>query len=126
MDLLNKMQEVYKTSTSYPELVKKLIGLGILSYTVDVATSTILYRLSEGKNLVHPGQTNARTIAAKFDQPQTLQAISNTQQGKTDYPTFLDEIAMAGVRLYEATLHGPDKRVTYVGTGGQYEESIPF
>ena len=36
----------------------------------------------------------------------------------------MDAIAKSGVRFYEATLQGT-KRVTYIGTGGYYEEEIP-
>ena len=36
----------------------------------------------------------------------------------------MDAIAKSGVRFYEATLIGT-KRVTYIGTGGYYEEEIP-
>jgi hypothetical protein len=37
----------------------------------------------------------------------------------------MNEIAEAGVRFYEATLSGQRKRVTYIGSGGSYEEMIP-
>ncbi len=125
MEIKDKIQQCYKKATSYLNLVKHLIGIGIESYTVDVASSTILYRLSEGETVLHPGNTDARNIAADFDESKTIQAIRNNQQGKTDYPGFMNEIAESGVRFYEATLIGPKKRVTYIGTGGFYEEAIP-
>ena len=37
----------------------------------------------------------------------------------------MNEIAEAGVLFYEATLNGQNKRVTYIGIGGSYEEQIP-
>lgn len=92
----------------------------------DVSTSTILYRFDKGENMVHPGGVEPRAIAATFDEQQTVQAIRDNQQGKTDYPGFMNEIAVAGVRLYEATLTGSNKRVTYIGRGGSYEEAIPI
>src|SRR5262245_10413373 len=125
MDILDKIHEAYKAASSYPDLVTRLIRLGILSYTVDVATGTVLYRLTEGKNVLHPGGNEARIIAEKFDEHGTIKAIRDNQQMKTDYPAFMNQIAQAGVRLYEATLNGPNKRVTYIGTGGLYEEAIP-
>lgn len=125
MDLLQKIHEAYQAASSYPDLVTRLIQLGILSYTVDVATGTVLYRFAEGKNVLHPGGTEARAIAEKFDEQGTIKAIRDNQQKKTDYPAFMNQIAKAGVRLYEATLNGPSKRVTYIGTGGLYEEPIP-
>jgi len=126
METKNQIQEVYKSSKSYPELVSKLIAIGIQSYVVDVATSTIFYRLAEGKTVLHPSDITPRVISEKFSQAETQQAIKNNQQGKSDYPTFMNDIANAGVRFYEATLVGNNKRVTYIGTGGYCEEAIPL
>lgn len=125
MQIHEKIQEAYKTASNYPDLVRKLFGAGVLSYTVNVPTSTILYRFDKGENIMHPGMSDTRVIAATFDEQQTIQAIRNNQQGRTDYPGFMNEIAAAGVQFYEATLNGPRKRVTYIGRGGFYEEAIP-
>jgi uncharacterized protein YbcV (DUF1398 family) len=124
MHTQGKIKAAYETSKSYPELVKKLIGAGVESYTVDVATSAILYRLGEGENILHSEMHSPRDIVIPFNEQETVQAIRDNQQGKSDYPGFMKEIAKAGVRFYEATLNGNNKRVTYVGTGGSYEEKI--
>ncbi|WNM18693.1 DUF1398 family protein [Flavobacterium capsici] len=121
----DKIKESYKTATSYPDLAKKLSQIGVESYTVDTASGTILYRFKNGENILHEGNHNARTIAENFDSQKTIDAIRNNQQGKSDYPDFMNEIAAAGVRFYEATLSGDNKRVTYIGIGGFYEEAIP-
>jgi len=42
------------------------------------------------------------------------------------YPEFMERIARSGVYFYEATLNGENKRVTYIGKGGAYEEHIPL
>ena len=75
---------------------------------------------------MHPSIIISRLIADTFNQEKTIQAIRNNQQGKTDYPTFMTQISEAGVRFYEATLTGANKRVTYIGSGGFYEETIPW
>lgn len=125
MDKHQQIQEVYKGATSYPHLVQGLIGLGMESYTVDTATGIILYRFAGGNNLLHPSAIDPRSIAPVFNEQKTIQAIRDNQQKKTDYPGFMNDIAAAGVRFYEATLTGDNKRVTYIGTGGSYEEAIP-
>ena len=122
--MIELIKEAYKTSKSYPELVKKLTEKGIISYTVDVATGTILYRMDKGEHILHHGES-LRSITESFNEEQTIRAIRDSQQGKIDYPAFMDAIAIAGVRFYEATLSGSKKRVTYIGTGGHYEELIP-
>ncbi|HWJ91477.1 MAG TPA: DUF1398 family protein, partial [Flavisolibacter sp.] len=106
MDIQKSIHEAYGASKSYPELVKKLIDIGVQSYTVEVASSTILYRLKDGENILHTEVHTPREIAATFNEQQTVQAIRDNQAGKTDYPGFMDAIAKAGVRLYEATLNG--------------------
>lgn len=124
MQVHNQIQEVYKTASNYPDLVKKLIAIGIASYTVEVSTKTILYRFSNGELHLQPGGIEPLTIAKEFNEQNTIQTIRNNQQGKTDYLGFINEIANAGVRFYEATLNGINKRVTYIGFGGFYEEAI--
>ena len=125
MELQDKIQEVYKASKNYPELVRGLIKINMQSYTVDVSSSTILYRFAGGNNILHQGEGNIRQIAEKFNSDETFKAIKDNQQGKTTYPEFMNGIAEAGVRFYEATLNGDNKRVTYIGSGGHYEETIP-
>jgi uncharacterized protein YbcV (DUF1398 family) len=126
MELTDKIQECYKKAINYPDLVKHLIQIGIESYTVEVSSGAILYRLAEGQTVLHPSNIKSRSINPNFDEIKTIQAIRNNQQGKTDYPGFMSEIAHSGVRFYEATLNGPRKRVTYIGIGGLYEEAIPL
>lgn len=121
---MDKIKECYKAAKNYPDLAKRLHEIGIESYTVDTATSTILYRFANGQNFLQPG-TALRRINEKFDKQKTIDAIRNNQQGKTDYSGFMNEIAEAGVRFYEATLNGNNKRVAYIGAGGLYEERIP-
>ncbi|MEO5889729.1 MAG: DUF1398 family protein [Ferruginibacter sp.] len=124
MVLEEQIQEAYKTAAGYPDLVMKLITTGVQSYTVEVATGIVLYRFEGGRHLLHQQQKIAREVAEEFNYDLTVQAVKDTQQGKTDYPAFLNDIAKAGVRFYEATFTG-NLRVTYVGAGGFYEEEIP-
>lgn len=118
-----KIENCHKTCESYPELVKSFIEIGVRSYTVDVVTGTTLYRFDEGNNFLQSGDV-FRKVNDQFDYDTTQLAIQENQQGKTTYPVFMDEIAKAGVRFYEATLTGDSKRVTYIGAGGKYEEPI--
>lgn len=125
MDNASKIKECYQAAKSYPDLAQRLHKIGMESYTVDTATSTILYRFSHGEHVIQDGKS-IRQIATTFDKEKTILAVRNNQQGKSDYSGFMQEIADAGVRFYEATLIGDNKRVVYIGTGGFYEESIPW
>lgn len=120
------IKQAYATARNYPDLAQKLVEAGIQSYTVEVSSSTILYRLADGKTLLHASEIEPRAIATVFDETDTIQAIRANQQGKTDYPQFMEGIAQAGVRFYDAILTGTNKRVIYVGIGGHYDETIPI
>ncbi len=126
MELKDQLHQIYSTVKNYPELVKELIGLGILSYTVEVSTGIILYRLADGATFLHPSELDVpRNIAIDFNESLAIKAVRDNQQGKSDYAGFMNDIAAAGVRMYEAVLNGVDKRVIYIGNGGVYEENIP-
>lgn len=124
MNLREQIQEAYNTSTDYPALVFKLITLGVQSYTVDVPTGIILYRFEGGRHELHQQNGIVREVAENFNHDLVVQAVKDNQQAKTDYPGFMNDIAAAGVRFYEATFTG-NLRVTYIGIGGVYEEAVP-
>jgi uncharacterized protein YbcV (DUF1398 family) len=126
MDTMQRIRNAYKMARDYPSLMLMLIDIGIDSYTVDVATSTILYRMPEGENIIHVSDVVPREIARNFNKKMVMQAIKDKREDKSDYPVFMSDLAKAGVRFYEATLHGATKRVTYIGPDGHYEEKIPL
>ena len=119
-----QIHQAYSAAANYPDLVKKLIAAGVTSYTVDTATGSIIYRGVKGNHLIHKGADRLE-VTKDFKQEAVIAAIRDNQQGKTDYPGFMKAIANAGVQLYEATLEGENKRVTYIGFGTYYEERIP-
>ena len=125
MENNDKITVCYKAASNYPDLARRLRQIGVESYTVDTASGAILYRFNDGENILHQGTIAPRVIQDQFDEQKTIAAVVNNQQGKTDYPGFMNDIAAAGVRFYEATLNGQNKRVTYIGIGGFYEEAIP-
>lgn len=126
MNTAEKIQAAYASAKNYPDLAAKLIVAGILSYTVDVSSRTIIYRLAAGETHLHESTTGPFPINQNFNRDLTVKAIRDNQQGKTTYPQFMEDIANAGVRFYEATLNGNAPRVTYIGIGGFYDEKIPL
>lgn len=125
LNFTEQIKSCYASAKNYPDLAKRLSDIGIQSYTVDTATSTILYRFADGEHIIRAGDISPRSINELFNEEKTIASIRNNQQGKSDYPGFMNEIAAAGVRFYEATLVGYNRRVTYIGYGGYYEEAIP-
>lgn len=125
MNIQESLQAAYGAAKSYPELAAMLLELGICSYTVHTATGIILYRFPDGAHVLHNTENAGRSIAPVFSEALTIKAVRDNQQGKTDFPGFMQGIAEAGVHMYEAVLAGDRKRVTYIGIGGIYEEAIP-
>ena len=125
MTIAEEIKAAQASARNYPELVNKLLYAGVQSYTVEVSTGITLYRLQNGSLHLHTPGTEPREVALAFDRQHTVEAIRSNQEGKIDYREFIGEIARAGVRFYEATLNGNNKRVTYIGLGGFYEESVP-
>ncbi len=125
MITLQEIQAVYPTAKSYAELAKKLSDLGVLSYSVDVSTDIICYRLAEGQLIIQYSGHEAKAIASSFSKTKVIDAIQANIAKQTTYPEFMRDIALAGVHFYEATLSGSNKRVTYIGASNCHEEQIP-
>jgi len=120
------IKQAYTSAKNYPDLAQKLVDAGVQSYTIEVSSGIILYRLAHGETLLHSNVMEPRAISLAFDQDATIKAIRDNQEGKTDFPAFSNGIAQAGARFYDAILTGDNKRVIYIGMGGHYEEKIPI
>jgi len=123
MNNADKIKAAYEGATNYPNLAARLIDAGVQSYTVDVSSVIILYRFENGEIHLSEKTDAPIAIADAFDEALTVQTIRDNQQGKSTFPEFMQGIAQAGVRFYEATLAN-NPRVTYIGIGGFYEEVI--
>lgn len=110
---------------SYPERVKNLKAVGIDNYVVKVGSQTTTYTSSNGEKLIIPGSFERFECAETFEIEHVKEAIKRTQNGLTDYITFLHEIGAAGIHTYVADLSG--MTIIYQGPNSEYEyeESIP-
>lgn len=50
-----KIKESYQSAKNYPDLALRLSRIDVESYTVDTATGTVLYRFSNGENVLSDG-----------------------------------------------------------------------
>jgi uncharacterized protein YbcV (DUF1398 family) len=109
----------------YPYLVKNLKQVGIVNYIIKVANRKRTYTNLNGSTLIIPGDYPVVEPAESFDLEAVKAALKRTQEGITDYPTFLREIGAAGIHTYVADLQG--MKVIYQGPNSEYEyeESIP-
>jgi uncharacterized protein YbcV (DUF1398 family) len=109
----------------YPYLVKNLKQVGIVNYVVKVANRKRTYTNLNGDTLIIPGDYPVVEPAELFDLEAVKSALKRTQNGITDYETFLREIGAAGIHTYVSDLQG--MKVIYQGPNSEYEyeESIP-
>jgi uncharacterized protein YbcV (DUF1398 family) len=106
----------------YPAYATLLVGAGVSSYTVDVATRQTEYFGKKGEKHTETGGTQ-RAIAATYDASALDAAIKLSQRGEIEYPEFMDKLAAAGVATYEARVG--ERVVVYEGHGKQFMEAIP-
>lgn len=109
----------------YSYLVKNLKAAGIDNYVVKVGSHKRTYTNRNNDVLVIPGEFAEIEPAETFQLEDVKAAVKRSQEGLTDYPTFLKEIAAAGIHTYVADLTG--MKVIYQGPNSEYEyeESIP-
>lgn len=120
-----RLAEQKSIGQTYPVYVNNLKEAGVHSYTVDVATHD-RHIFSDDANtpLVIPGNKPLK-CADKFDEAALKTALKRTQTGQSDFPTFMKEIADAGIHTYKADLL--KRTVRYMGsdTDNYYEEAVP-
>lgn len=109
----------------YPFLAKNLKQVGVDNYEVKVRNRKRTYINIDGDKLVIPGDFPEVEPAEAFELEAVKTAVKRTQEGLTDYPTFLKEIAAAGIHTYLADLKG--MKIIYQGPNSEYEyeEIIP-
>jgi uncharacterized protein YbcV (DUF1398 family) len=127
-DVLNTMQECTDASDqeriSFPEVVTKLMQVGVERYHADLLRAEKIYYLPSGEShRVPAAQVNA-TPAAAFAANGVAAAVRAIQQKKIEYREFCERIAQAGCVGYMVSLAG--RRAVYYGrTGESYVEPFP-
>jgi uncharacterized protein YbcV (DUF1398 family) len=122
---LIRTAELRSAGQPYPYFVKNLKAIGIDNYEVKVSNHKRTYTGVNGDKLIIPGDFPEFECAEKFDLEEVKNAIKRTQDGETDYQTFLREIGAAGIHTYVADLSG--MAIIYQGPNSEYEyeEIIP-
>jgi uncharacterized protein YbcV (DUF1398 family) len=113
-----------ESSITFPEVVMKLINVGVEQYHADLVRSEKTYYLPNGENLVTPADRPEGIAPQAFSTDAVQGAVKAIQQGKIDYAEFCRRIVAAGCVSYVVSLAG--KRAIYSGrTGDCYVERFP-
>jgi uncharacterized protein YbcV (DUF1398 family) len=113
-----------KGKITFPEVIMKLIEAGVERYTADLVALNLHYYGTNGKVYTTPLEFDGSAVSPAFDGVAVKAAITDSQQGRIDYQTFLKHVIAAGCSHYEVFITG--KKVIYLGRdGGQHIELFP-
>jgi uncharacterized protein YbcV (DUF1398 family) len=108
----------------FPEVVRRLLEVGVESYFCDLGTGAETFYLSGGETHVEKMVLPLSPVAEDFSSPEVIAAIRGAQTDKIRYPEFIKRSAAAGVIAYWAFLTG--RKVIYFGRKGEFHvEDFP-
>ena len=118
------MTETQAGELIFPEVVRRLIGIGVESYFVDLATGNETFYMSDGTTHREAMTLALDPVAEEFTSSELVAAIRGAQADTIRYPEFARLATEAGVIGYWAFLSG--RRVVYFGRKGEsHTEAFP-
>jgi uncharacterized protein YbcV (DUF1398 family) len=101
----------------FPEVVRRLLEVGVESYFCDLANGAELFYMTDGKSHTEKMVLPLVPIAEEFSSSGLIAAIRGAQTDTIRYPEFMKRSAAAGVIAYWAFLTG--RKVIYFGRKGE-------
>ena len=89
-----------KTGADFPKYIQELKSLGVLKYDYIVKDGSSIYRGANDYNLPLEPKYEAFKIADESSAEKLRETIKIHQQGQTDFPTFCQQAADAGVERW--------------------------
>jgi uncharacterized protein YbcV (DUF1398 family) len=118
------MVETQAGKLIFPEVVRRLLEVGVESYFCDLASRQETFYLTEGQTHSEKMTLPAALVAEEFSSSGLIAAVRGAQADTIRYPEFIKCSAAAGVIAYWAFLTG--KKVIYFGRQGQFHiEEFP-
>lgn len=100
-------------SLKFPEIVARLIGVGVEQYHADLLRSEKTYYLPDGATHVSRCMPIGAPIAEAFDPAGIAAAVRASQAQQIDYAEFCERAAAAGCTSYFVSMAG--RRALYLG-----------
>jgi uncharacterized protein YbcV (DUF1398 family) len=112
-------------NTPFPEVVRRLVGAGVQSYTADLIKLRNTYYGAAAEAYDEPLPLNdGPAIAPGFDSAAVGASVKAIQHGEIGYAEFLRRIMSAGCSRYEVFIGG--RKAMYFGRDGEfYTEPFP-
>lgn len=118
------MAETQAGKLVFPEVVRRLLEIGVESYFCDLAAGTETFYMRDGQTHMEKMILPMAPVAEEFSQSWLLTAIRGAQADAIRYPEFAKRSAAAGVIAYWAFLTG--RKVIYFGRKGEsHTEDFP-
>ena len=105
-----------KSGADFPQFVQDLKAIGVTHYDNYVADGRTVYYGTNDFAIHGEPKYSTMKISADSSAEKLKQSISIHQQGLTDYPTFCNQAADAGVEKW--TTHMLEMTVTYLDKQG--------
>lgn len=115
-----------KSGADFPKFVQDLKGIGVTHYDNYVSDGRTRYYGTDDFTLDVEPKYPALDVNPVSSSEQLKDAISIHQQGQTDYPTFCQQAAAAGVEKWTTDMY--EMTVTYLDKAGHKltVEPIPY
>jgi uncharacterized protein YbcV (DUF1398 family) len=114
---IHEASKKVKSGADFPPFIQDLKAIELTHYDNDVANGRTIYFGKNNFSIQVEPKYAAKSIQANSSADKLKHSISIHQQGQTDYPTFCDEAAEAGVEKW--TTHRLDMTVTYLDQQGK-------
>lgn len=100
LDQIKAAHSKVKSGADFPSYIQELIQFGIKSYTIKVMDGHAEYSGEGNYKIISPAKYEPLIIASTSDLEQFKTDLKRHQQGQTDYLTFCQDAANAGVEKW--------------------------
>jgi uncharacterized protein YbcV (DUF1398 family) len=104
LDQIKEAHAKVKSGADFPQYVQDLIQLEVIHYSTFTDDGHTIYFGKENHRAQSPAKYPALKIAGRSNKEQFAKDLKTHQAGKTDYPTFCNDAAMAGVEKWTVDL----------------------
>lgn len=124
LEAINRGHEQF-TGPNFPKLIAYFKDLGMVENTVDIQSGQVTYHSKAGKILEKTGYRVMIPVSDQVNLDQFVTILRHHQAGETDFPTFCQEAAEAGVYKWVIDLEA--MTCSYLDKTGQavFEEIVP-
>jgi uncharacterized protein YbcV (DUF1398 family) len=124
-DTIVECMKLSFADTPFPQVLQRLVGAGVASYTADLMKLRNTYYGSNGAAYDEALPLHdSPAIAPAFDTAAVAASVKAIQRGEISYDTFLRRIMGAGCSHYEVFIGG--RKAMYFGRDGEfYTEPFP-